>query len=121
MINFFPQLILTYGHSNTVREFLLHGRKKRNFRVVVCESGPSLKGHQMAKELSDGGIETTLITDSAAFAIIHAVNKVSFSYKNCITSIKLSCQSDKVTTSYYENYIKLLVLLSTNHFLTITR
>ena len=45
---------------------------------MVCESGPSLKGHQMAKELSDGGIETTLITDSAAFAIIHAVNKVSF-------------------------------------------
>ncbi|XP_063682249.1 translation initiation factor eIF2B subunit beta-like [Bolinopsis microptera] len=70
------ELILTYGHSNTVREFLLHGRKKRNFRVVVCESGPSLKGHQMAKELSDGGIETTLIADSAAFAIIHAVNKV---------------------------------------------
>ena len=30
----------------------------------------------MAKELSDGGIETTLIADSAAFAIIHAVNKV---------------------------------------------
>ena len=76
----FFQLILTYGHSNTVREFLLHGRKKRNFRVVVCESGPSLIGHKMAKELSEGGIETTLIADSAAFAIIHAVNKVNLIY-----------------------------------------
>lgn len=77
------QVILTYGHSNTVRDFLLHGRKKRNFRVVVCESGPSLKGHRMAKELSDGGIETTLIPDSATFAIIHAVNKVK-PLKYCI-------------------------------------
>lgn len=70
------EVILTFGHSNTVKEFLLHGHKKRSFRVVVCESGPSLKGHKMAKELSAGGIETTLISDSAAFAIIHAVNKV---------------------------------------------
>ena len=70
------EVILTYGHSKTVREFLLHARKKRSFKAVVCESGPSLKGHHMAKELSAGGIETTLIPDSAAFAIIHDVNKV---------------------------------------------
>lgn len=70
------EVILTYGHSKTVREFLLHARKKRSFKVVVCESGPSLKGHLLAKELSSGGIDTTLIPDSAAFAIIHDVNKV---------------------------------------------
>ena len=70
------EVILTYGYSQTVKEFLLHGRKKRNFRVVVCESGPSLRGHEMARELSDGAVDTTLITDSSAFAMIHTVNKV---------------------------------------------
>jgi len=70
------EVIMTYGHSTTVEQFLLCGHNERSFRVVVCESGPSLQGHNMALALSSKGIDTTLIADSHAFAIIHTVNKV---------------------------------------------
>ena len=82
-----------------MRDFLLRGRKNRNFRVVVCESGPSLIGHKMAKELSDGGIETTLIADSAAFAIIHAVNKVCV----CRAAVMIHPEDFQLKSGRYSN------------------
>lgn len=50
--------------------------KKRNFQVIVCEGAPHFGGHQMAKSLAEAGIDTTVIHDSATFAIMARVNKV---------------------------------------------
>eukprot|EP00123_Amoebidium_parasiticum_P013838 comp22177_c0_seq1/m.32561 comp22177_c0_seq1/g.32561 ORF comp22177_c0_seq1/g.32561 comp22177_c0_seq1/m.32561 type:complete len:353 (-) comp22177_c0_seq1:174-1232(-) len=69
------EIILTYGQSHTVEAFLKNAARKRTFNVIVAE-GPDLRGHEMAKTLSEAGIETVVITDSAVFALMSRVNKV---------------------------------------------
>ena len=54
---------------------VLPGRR-RKFHVIVAESAPSYEGQDLARNLAKEGIETTLITDSATFAIMSRVNKV---------------------------------------------
>eukprot|EP01100_Stratorugosa_tubuloviscum_P000647 TRINITY_DN1141_c0_g1_i1.p1 TRINITY_DN1141_c0_g1~~TRINITY_DN1141_c0_g1_i1.p1 ORF type:complete len:323 (-),score=145.08 TRINITY_DN1141_c0_g1_i1:735-1703(-) len=70
------EIILTYGKSYTILEFLKQAARKRKFEVVVVEAAPSYSGHEAASLLADAKIETTLITDSAVFAIMSRVNKV---------------------------------------------
>ncbi|CAI9284388.1 unnamed protein product [Lactuca saligna] len=71
------EVILTLGSSGTVIEFLCAAKeKKRNFRVFVAEGAPRYQGHTLAKELVARGLQTTVITDSAVFAMISRVNMV---------------------------------------------
>eukprot|EP00937_MAST-01D_sp_MAST-1D-sp2_P008087 g8087.t1 len=71
------EVILTYGCSRIVEEFLKEAnRKRRDFSVVVAESAPRYSGHTLAKSLSEAKIDTTLIHDAAVFAIMARVNKV---------------------------------------------
>ncbi|CAI0436258.1 unnamed protein product [Linum tenue] len=70
------EVILTLGQSKTVVEFLCTAKKKRSFRVYVAEGVPKYQGHCFAKDLSAEGFKTTLITDSAVFAMISRVNMV---------------------------------------------
>lgn len=50
--------------------------RKRKFDVIIAESAPSYQGQELAVRLAQSGIEATLITDSAVFAIMSRVNKV---------------------------------------------
>eukprot|EP00548_Thalassiothrix_antarctica_P020893 CAMPEP_0194186340 /NCGR_PEP_ID=MMETSP0154-20130528/46773_1 /TAXON_ID=1049557 /ORGANISM="Thalassiothrix antarctica, Strain L6-D1" /LENGTH=397 /DNA_ID=CAMNT_0038905361 /DNA_START=9 /DNA_END=1202 /DNA_ORIENTATION=+ len=71
------EVILTYGKSRTIERFLMAAfAKKRNFQVVVCEGAPNMGGHKMAKSLSEAGIDTIVVNDSATFAVMARVNKV---------------------------------------------
>eukprot|EP00258_Populus_trichocarpa_P008663 XP_002314491.3 translation initiation factor eIF-2B subunit beta [Populus trichocarpa] len=70
------EIILTFGRSRTVREFLCAAKEKRSFRVFVAEGAPKYQGHALAKDLVARGLQTTLITDSAVFAMISRVNMV---------------------------------------------
>ncbi|GJJ71732.1 translation initiation factor eIF-2B subunit beta [Entomortierella parvispora] len=70
------EIIMTIGRSKTVEEFLKMAAMKRKFQVLVAESAPSYSGQEMAVELSKAGIETTVIPDSAVFAVMSRVNKV---------------------------------------------
>ncbi|XP_051119308.1 uncharacterized protein LOC127243346 [Andrographis paniculata] len=71
------EVILTLGSSNTVLEFLCAAKEKnRSFRVFVAEGAPRYQGHALAKELAAKGLQTTVITDSAVFAMISRVNMV---------------------------------------------
>ncbi|WOH04421.1 hypothetical protein DCAR_0623830 [Daucus carota subsp. sativus] len=71
------EVILTLGSSTTVIEFLCAAKeKKRSFRVFVAEGAPRYQGHILAKELVARGLQTTIITDSAVFAMISRVNMV---------------------------------------------
>mmetsp|Transcript_10659 Transcript_10659/g.25656 ORF Transcript_10659/g.25656 Transcript_10659/m.25656 type:complete len:430 (+) Transcript_10659:213-1502(+) len=76
------EVILTYGKSDTVIEFLRAAAdKKLRFTVIVCESAPHYEGHSMARVLaepSEAGntIDVCVIPDSAIFAIMARVNKV---------------------------------------------
>jgi len=44
--------------------------------VVVAEAAPVYDGHNMARELADARVRTTLIADSAVFAMMARANKV---------------------------------------------
>uniref|UniRef100_A0A7N0ZSE1 Translation initiation factor eIF2B subunit beta n=1 Tax=Kalanchoe fedtschenkoi TaxID=63787 RepID=A0A7N0ZSE1_KALFE len=71
------EVILTLGSSKTVLKFLCAAKeKKRSFRVFVAEGAPRYRGHTLAKELVARGLQTTVITDSAVFALISRVNMV---------------------------------------------
>ncbi|CAI9101467.1 OLC1v1038800C1 [Oldenlandia corymbosa var. corymbosa] len=71
------EVILTLGSSRTVVEFLCAAKeKKRSFKVFVAEGAPRYQGHALAKELITRGLQTTVITDSAVFAMISRVNMV---------------------------------------------
>lgn len=70
------EVIMTYGRSLTVENFLKSAGKKRKFELIVVDSAPLYTGHQTAATLSQFGISTTLITDSAVFAMMARVNKV---------------------------------------------
>lgn len=71
------QVILTLGKSKSVEAFLKFANKKiKKMKVIVAESGPQCPGHGLSIRLAEAGIETTLIPDSAIFAVMSSVNKV---------------------------------------------
>ncbi|PFX32201.1 translation initiation factor eIF-2B subunit beta-like [Stylophora pistillata] len=70
------EVIMTIGKSRTVEQFLKNAARRRTFSVIVAEGAPFYKGQELAKSLAQDGIETTVITDSAVFAIMSRVNKV---------------------------------------------
>lgn len=70
------EVVLTIGKSRTVESFLKQAAKKRKFHVIVVEGAPQYQGHDLAKSLAEKNIETTVITDSAVFAMMSRVNKV---------------------------------------------
>lgn len=70
------ETILTMGSQRTVESFLLDASKKRSFQLVVAEGAPLFTGHKLARDLAEAGIPTTLISDSAVFAMMARINKV---------------------------------------------
>ena len=70
------EVVLTFGKSRTVEEFLKAAARKTNVKVVVAESAPSYFGREMALHLSEAGIKTTLIADNSIYAMMARVNKV---------------------------------------------
>jgi translation initiation factor 2B subunit (eIF-2B alpha/beta/delta family) len=49
-------LILTYGCSTSLIEFLIEAKASARFEVIVCESAPTFSGHKTAKILAEKGI-----------------------------------------------------------------
>mmetsp|Transcript_33778 Transcript_33778/g.36405 ORF Transcript_33778/g.36405 Transcript_33778/m.36405 type:complete len:431 (-) Transcript_33778:1206-2498(-) len=76
------EVILTYGKSDTVIEFLKAAAdKKLRFSVIVCEGAPHYEGHEMARTLAKSteagnSIDVCVIPDSAIVAMMARVNKV---------------------------------------------
>jgi len=70
------ETILTVGKSKTVEMFLKSASKKRDFKVIVVEAAPLYLGHSLAASLAKSNIRTTVIPDSAVFAMMSRVNKV---------------------------------------------
>eukprot|EP01125_Pyxidicula_operculata_P003886 TRINITY_DN1542_c0_g1_i2.p2 TRINITY_DN1542_c0_g1~~TRINITY_DN1542_c0_g1_i2.p2 ORF type:complete len:185 (+),score=24.40 TRINITY_DN1542_c0_g1_i2:701-1255(+) len=68
---------MTFGRSRTVEAFLIEVGMKRNFQVLVAESAPTYSGRETAEVLSkEQGIDVTLISDAAVYAMMARVNKV---------------------------------------------
>ena len=76
---FSGEVVLTIGQSKTVELFLKNAAKcKRVFQVIIVVSGVgSVDGmYEMAKSLTNAGIETTITSQSAVFAVMARVHKV---------------------------------------------
>ncbi|CEP63322.1 translation initiation factor eIF2B subunit beta LALA0_S07e07492g [Lachancea lanzarotensis] len=76
--------------SKTVLKFLIKARERnnRNFSVLVTEGFPNNTqvAHQFAKKLSEHGVETTVIPDTAVFALMSRVGKVIIGAKTVFTN-----------------------------------
>ncbi|XP_020286076.1 translation initiation factor eIF-2B subunit beta [Pseudomyrmex gracilis] len=70
------EIIMTIGKSKLVEEFFKKAAASRAFDVIVAEGGPFLSGQEMAVNLANAKIKTTLISDAAIFAMMSRVNKV---------------------------------------------
>ena len=76
------EVVLTYGKSDTVIEFLRAAAdQKLRFTVIVCESAPHYEGHNMARALAEpteagNSMDVCVIPDSAIVAMMARVNKV---------------------------------------------
>lgn len=71
-------VILTFGSSRSIQQFLLAAAKnqKRRFQLFVAESAPYYGGQDMARALAERGVDVTVISDAAAFALMPRVDKV---------------------------------------------
>jgi translation initiation factor eIF-2B subunit delta len=66
--------LLTHSRSSTVLTALLLAKDRGlEFEVVCTESRPLYEGRRVAEELSEGGIRTTLIADTA---VAHCMSRV---------------------------------------------
>ncbi|XP_050371952.1 uncharacterized protein LOC126789916 [Argentina anserina] len=71
------EVILTLGHSRTVKNFLYAAtEKKRSFQVYVAEGAPKHLGLVLANELAEKHLQITVIPDASVFAMISRVNMV---------------------------------------------
>jgi len=70
------EIVLTLGHSKTVEAFFKSAAHHRNFTAIVAETAPSYAGRDLAHALSEAGIFTFLVPDSAVYALMSRVNKV---------------------------------------------
>ena len=69
------EIILNIGRSRTVERFLKNAAKTCKFEVIVAEAAADFSGHQMASNLAKAKISTTVIKDSAIFAMMARANK----------------------------------------------
>jgi len=113
------EVILTTGYSLSVEWFLKKAYAGRQgFRVVITEAAPSYSGHDLAKSLSAEGIDCTMITDSAIFAIMSHVNKVILGAEGVFANggIKARCGSHLVALAAKQHSVPLYVLAATHQF-----
>jgi len=70
------EVLLTFGYSQSVEEFLKSAAEKRHFEVIIAESELDYSGHRLAKSLSEENVDVTLISDAAVVALMSRVHKV---------------------------------------------
>lgn len=70
------EVVLTCGFSEVVLKFFSEAAKKRKFKVFIAEAAPECSGQRLASELAERGVDSTLITDAAIFAIMARVHKL---------------------------------------------
>ena len=70
-------VIMIHCHSSTVVEILKQAKREaKRFKVICTETRPWHQGFISAKQLSEAGIETELIVDSAAMQVMNEVDLV---------------------------------------------
>ncbi len=59
-------IIMTHCHSSAAEQILIEAKtQNRDFQVICTETRPKMQGHITAQVLTDAGIPTTMVVDSA--------------------------------------------------------
>lgn len=70
-------VLLTYGSSLAVEMILLHAHELgKQFRVVIVDSRPKLRGQQLLRRLVEKGLNCTYTHINGVSYIMHEVNRV---------------------------------------------
>lgn len=109
------ELIMTIGHSKSVEKFLKKAAENRTIEVIVAECAPACKGHQMAVNLGKAKIQTTLIPDSAIFAMMSRVNKVIIGTHSVLANggLRAICGAYSLTLAAKHFSVPVIVLAPT--------
>lgn len=108
----FDEVIMTMGKSRTVEKFLKKAASKRKCQIIVAECAPFFDGHILAHNLAESGIPTTLIQDSAIFAILSRVNKVIIGTHSVMANggLKAACGTHALALAAKHHSVPLIVL-----------
>jgi len=110
------QVILTLGKSKSVEAFLKYAYKKIKFQVIVAEGGPSCHGRDLVLRLASAGVNTTLIPDSAIFAIMSRVNKVIIGTHSVMANGGLKAVSGAYTLALAAKHYSVPLTVCTSMF-----
>eukprot|EP01017_Pseudomicrothorax_dubius_P011027 TRINITY_DN14049_c0_g1_i1.p1 TRINITY_DN14049_c0_g1~~TRINITY_DN14049_c0_g1_i1.p1 ORF type:complete len:345 (-),score=73.08 TRINITY_DN14049_c0_g1_i1:165-1199(-) len=72
-------IVVTYGESTLVQDFLVSAAKSRKFEVIVIEDELCKVGKSMCSKLEEHNIPTTFTLPTATYAIMSRANKVILS------------------------------------------
>ena len=114
-------VVLTAGggsraESYVVEAFLREANRRRAFQVVVAEPNVSGPGHEMAKALADKGVETTVIGDAAAFAVMPRAHLVVLSARGVFAAGAALCPAGNraVAVAAKAHRVPVIVLAGTH-------
>lgn len=63
--------VLTHCHSSTSTKVIIEAAKlNKEIKAISCETRPKYQGHKTSKELSDAGVDVTLVVDSMAASLL---------------------------------------------------
>ncbi|GAB6023099.1 Translation initiation factor eIF-2B subunit beta [Chamberlinius hualienensis] len=110
-------VIMTYGRSNTVEQFLKAAAAKgRKFEVYVAECAPSCHGQEMAMSLAKDKIKTTVIADAAIFAVMPRINKVIIGTDIVLANGGLRAVSGSRTLALAAKYYSIPLIVCTPQY-----
>lgn len=113
------EIIMTIGRSKTVEKFFKFAAKNRKFQVIVAENAPNYSGHELAANLANSKISTTVIPDSAIFALMARVNKVIIGTSAILKDGGLNAISGSKTVALAAHHYSVpLIVLGASYKLT---
>ncbi|XP_053675464.1 translation initiation factor eIF-2B subunit beta [Anopheles nili] len=112
------ELIMTIGYSRSVERFLLKAAESRPIEVVVVECAPECRGQQLAANLANAKIQTTLVSDAAIFAIMSRINKVIIGTHSVLANggLQAVCGAYSLALSAKHFSVPVIVLAPTYKF-----
>lgn len=72
----------------------MYAARKRKFKLIVAEGSPSFEGQELALNLSRAGIDTTLVPESAVYALVSRVNKVILGCGGVLAELWWNCGAE---------------------------
>jgi ribose 1,5-bisphosphate isomerase len=106
--------VLTHSRSSTVEKILIYAYNYNPFHIIVTESRPNYEGRLLAESLSEKGIPTTFIVDTAATLFNpdlvllgadsvtphYVINKIGTKFLASLFPTYVACSTSKFTTKH---------------------